>query len=535
MTGSETDRALHAWRERLGEASVLGGDAAGQRYGPSTSGAERVIAAALRPRSVEDVVAIVKVASDCSVPLYPISTGKNWGYSDAAPARDGCVIVDLGALDRIEIDCQAGLVTLEPGVTQQMLGDYLDAHDLPFLVPVTGAGPHCSLLGNALERGYGITPYTDHFGAVTALEAVLADGRLYRSALSELGGVLVDRAYKWGVGPYLDGLFAQSGFGIVTKMTIALAPRPERSTAFLFRIADDRCLETAVAAVHQALRRLGGIVGSINLMNAERVLAMTAPYPAELVGPDGVLPASVVAQLARRHRVSAWTGFGALYGAARVVQAARREIRKALKPAGGHVRFVNPGTAAAVARRCQRIPVLRGSGLARRAQAVASAMQLVAGRPSEVALRLAYWRSAPPPSTRAPLDPAADGCGLIWYSPLVPMMPERVRRYVAIVRDICGRHRIEPLITLTSLSDRCFDSSVPLLFERADRAATERAQACYIALLDAGKSEGFLPYRIGLQGMDWLVRPGQPYWEMAAALKAAIDPRGIISPGRYSL
>jgi hypothetical protein len=50
---------------------------------------------------------------------------------------------------------------------------------LPFLVPVTGAGPNCSLLGNALERGDGVVPHADHFGAVTALAAVLPDGEMY--------------------------------------------------------------------------------------------------------------------------------------------------------------------------------------------------------------------------------------------------------------------------------------------------------------------------------------------------------------------
>ena len=30
------------------------------------------------------------------------------------------------------------------------------------MVPTTGAGPHASVLGNACERGYGITPDTDH-------------------------------------------------------------------------------------------------------------------------------------------------------------------------------------------------------------------------------------------------------------------------------------------------------------------------------------------------------------------------------------
>ena len=113
------------------------------------------------------------------------------------------------------------------------------------------------------------------------------------------------------------------------------------------------------------------------------------------------------------------------------------------------------------------------------------------------------------------------------------MMPERVRRYVAMIGEICARHGIEPLITLTSLSDRCFDSSVPLLFDRRDADATARAQACYWALLEAGREAGFLPYRIGVQAMDWLVRPGSPYWDLVGAVKSAIDPHGILSPGRY--
>ncbi|HXC88684.1 MAG TPA: FAD-binding oxidoreductase [Stellaceae bacterium] len=527
--------ALAAWRRHLGEAGVLSGAAAQQHYGKGTTGAERTIPAALRPRSVADVRAIVAIAGDYSIPLYPISTGNNWGYGSASPARDGCVVLDLSGLDRIvEMDAQSGLATVEPGVTQQQLGDYLESRGLPFLVPVTGAGPRCSLVGNALERGYGITPYADHFAAVTALEAVLPDGRLYRSALSELGGTAADRAYKWGVGPYLDGLFTQSGLGVVTQMTIALAPRPERVEAFLFAVDHDTALEAAVTAVQRALRALGGVSGSVNLMNARRILAMAAPYPGDRASPHGVLPPAVVAELAAHYRVPPWTGFGALYGNAGIVKAARRAVRKILRQAVARLRFVTPGGAAAIDRWCNRIPALREGRLARRARTLAAAMQLVAGKPSEAALPLAYWRTGVGLRPEgAVLDPAADGCGLIWYSPLVPMAAPRVTRYVAMVDEICVRHGIEPLITLTSLSDRCFDSSVPLLFDLHDAEARRRAHACYMALLEAGRDEGFLPYRVGLQAMDWLVRPGLPCWDLVAALKSAVDPRGIIAPGRY--
>src|SRR5690606_5593013 len=98
---------------------------------------------------------------------------------------------DLSRMDRVvEFDAELGVVTLEPGVTQRGLRDYLEARGSGYLVPVHGGGPSCSLIGNALERGYGITPYTDHFAAVMALEAVLANGEIYRTPITTLGGEL---------------------------------------------------------------------------------------------------------------------------------------------------------------------------------------------------------------------------------------------------------------------------------------------------------------------------------------------------------
>ena len=41
--------------------------------------------------------------------------------------------------------------------------DFLIENKHDYLVPTTGAGGHVSLLGNTLERGYGLTPWVDHF------------------------------------------------------------------------------------------------------------------------------------------------------------------------------------------------------------------------------------------------------------------------------------------------------------------------------------------------------------------------------------
>jgi hypothetical protein len=63
------------------------------------------------------VVAVVKLANQHRLPLYPISTGRNWGYGSATPPTDGCLIVDLGGMDRVlELDAELGLGrSLVPG------------------------------------------------------------------------------------------------------------------------------------------------------------------------------------------------------------------------------------------------------------------------------------------------------------------------------------------------------------------------------------------------------------------------------------
>lgn len=526
--------ALAEWIRLLGPERVLGKEDCVLRYGSCTNGIQRQISGALLLETVSEVIEIVRIATRLKVPLYPISTGHNWGYGTANPAVDGCVIVDLARLNRIiDFDSDLGLVTLEPGVTQKDLADFLDQNGLAFLVPTTGAGPTCSIVANALERGYGITPIADHFAAVTRLEAVLPDGRLYRPALSELGAETVDRAFKWGIGPYIDGLFAQGGFGIVTQMTIALIPQPQDFAAFFFGAKEDHALESLVEATRQLRTRLSGVTGSINLMNRHRVLAMTVPYPSDTLDSSGLLSAETVARLGQKYKVMAWSGIGALYGEREVVTAAKRVVRKILSPVTDRLLFVTPSRARLARRIASAIPGATGKRLKHITGVLDASLQIMLGRPSEVALQLAYWKMGGAPVDRGDLDPARDGCGLIWYPPLVPMRPHTVRKYVQHVMNTCVVHGIEPLITLTSLSERCFDSSVPLLFDRKSPRATEAAYNCYAALFEGGLSLGFAPYRLGVQGMRRVVDMNTVCWDLVAALKTAADPAGILAPGRY--
>lgn len=526
--------AIREWRQILGESRVLSDGEALAAYAMDASAIVRRIPAVLKVADGSMLPAIMRVAGQYSVPVYPISTGKNWGYGTALPARDDCVVIDLSDMRKIiDFDAELGVVTLEPGVTQAMLAEFLDQGGHPFLVPVTGAGPQCSLVGNALERGYGVTPFVDHFGAVTDLEAVLADGSVYRTALREAGGDDLARLFKWGIGPYSAGLFTQSGFGIVTRMSIVLARRPECVKVCLFSLTDDALLEPAVERIRSILTKLPGTVGAINLMNQHRVLAMSAPFPGDRLGDDGMIPHSVIAELGRQYQIFPWTGFGTLYGTKRMVAAAQREIRAALSGVASRLLFLSPQNARTLAGLAELLPGAMGRRLASTVGTLAKSLELVAGRPNETALPLCYWRNPNAPNGQW-MDPSRDGCGLIWYAPLVPMRPEGARNYVNMVTRVAVKHRLEPLITFTSISDKLFDSTVPLIFRRDRPADAQAATDCYKELLVEGRAIGCFPYRVGVDTMKTLADSLDASAKLHARLRQAIDPSGLVAPGRYA-
>ena len=525
--------AIKNWQSLLGESHVVLGDALDKAYASDTTGAKRHVPAALKIIESTCLREVMRIASAHHVPVYPISTGKNWGYGTALPARDGCVIIDLGALTKIiHFDAEMGVVTVEPGVTQGMLADFLEQGNHPFLVPVTGAGPTPSLLANALERGYGVTPHVDHFGAVTDIEAVLPDGSLYRTALREAGGDELARLFKYGIGPFSTGLFTQSGFGIVTRMSIVLARRPECVKVCLFSLKDDSLLEPAVLRIRAIMGRLAGTVGAINLMNQHRVLSMAAPFPFDQLGADGMIPQPVITALGKQYQIFPWTGFGTLYGTRRMVAAAQKEVKAALGDIATRMMFLTPQRASQLARLTRLMPGDFGKGLQGMTATLAKSLELVAGRPNETALPLAYWRNQRPQVGEFK-NPALDGCGLKWYAPLVPMRPADLRAYVNMVKEIAPRHGLEPLITFTTLSDKLFDSTVPLVFDRDKPEAVAAAAACYDELLHAGRAKGWFPYRVGIDTMPTLAGLMSDSARFHQRLRKDLDPHDIMAPGRY--
>ena len=185
--------------------------------------------AAVSPDTVEQVQAVVRTANRYKIPLYAISTGKNFAYGGPAPNLRGSVTVDLKRMNRIiEVDEKRHCALVEPGVSYMDLYRHIEERSLKVMIDTADVG-WGGLMGNALDRGLGYTlgPYRDHSSAHVGMEIVLPDGELMRTGMGALPGSKAWQDYKHGYGPDPSGLFAQGNYGIVVKMGFRLMPRPE--------------------------------------------------------------------------------------------------------------------------------------------------------------------------------------------------------------------------------------------------------------------------------------------------------------------
>ncbi|BBI64844.1 hypothetical protein HSBAA_61500 [Vreelandella sulfidaeris] len=189
--------------------------------------ADYIPSAALLPNDAEQVQELVRICNEYKVPIWTISTGKNLGYGSAAPGETGQVILDLHRMNRIiNVDPEVCTALIEPGVTYQQLYDYIQEKGYKLWLdppaPSAIAGP----VGNTLDRGVGYTPYGEHFMFQCGMEVVLANGEMIRTGMGGIENSSSWQVFKWGYGPYIDGLFTQSNYGVVTKMGLWLMPEP---------------------------------------------------------------------------------------------------------------------------------------------------------------------------------------------------------------------------------------------------------------------------------------------------------------------
>ena len=526
------------------KVQILSSDEATLQYGCTTFSTPLIIDAAVIAMDERIIGRLLTLANRHDFCIYPISSGKNWGYGSFQfdVNNKAKIILDLSRLKQITAtDKNLGLITIQPGVTQQDLFDFLTQHDWHYMTPVTGAGPSCSIIGNALERGYGITPRTDHFAAVNAIKAYIphplyCENR-YESAISALDTSsedFIDKTFKWGLGPYLDGIFSQSSLGIVSEMTIRLAPLPKSFCSFYIKIPSHMNFPNALDLIKDTLQEFEGIVGSINLMDRRRLVSMTSKNP-NGASSHQTMTEEQVTQLAKTHKLPEWMIVGSIYGNKEIVKATKKCIRGKAKTIGSA--YFSDSIIMTMANKILSLPlpelniikILRDQ-----LKSLQEGTDIMLGKPNQVALPLAYWRNPRVDGDKSKtLNPAKDGCGLLWYAPLIPMKKASIEIFIQFVRSTCPKYGIEPLITFTNLRHDCIDSTVPIVFNLEDPKAVESAHNCLDELIKGGREFGFVPYRLNTEQQKKL-NFTPVFWQTARLIKESLDPNNILHPERYS-
>jgi 4-cresol dehydrogenase (hydroxylating) flavoprotein subunit len=522
--------ALDRWRAVLGAEHVIVDAAPLAQAESATFATRNRIPAILRPRDRAQIQDCLRTASECGVPLYPISSGKNWGYGSRVPPADGCALLDLSRLTRIlKVNEELGYVTLEPGVTQQQLYAYLRQRGSRLWIDATGSSPDCSVIGNVMERGFGHTPYGDHFAQVCGLEIVLPTGEIIETGSARFPGAASAAVTRWGVGPSLDGLFSQSNFGVVTRMTVWLMPQPECFEAFFYRCEDPAGLPALIDALRE-LRLQEILRSSIHIGNDYKVLNGLQQYPWDETGGRTPLSPEQMARFRNDLTFGYWNASGGLYGTPAQVAEAKRQLRRALSKQRGKLRFLSEQKLELARRFAKAFSLLTRWDVTRTIEIVQPVVGLMRGVPTRHALASAYWRKRMP--IPADPDPDRDRCGLLWYAPVAPASGKEVAGLTDLASATLLRSGFEPMISLTMLTRRSVYAVLSITYDRDVPGEDERAMNCYRELADRCAEAGYYPYRLGIQSMCESARDAH-YASVVARLKAALDPNAILAPGRY--
>ena len=481
----------------------------------------------LRPRERHQVSEVMRIANQHGFAVYPVSSGKNWGYGSRVPVVSGCALLDLSRLDRIlELNEKLGYVTVEPGVTQRSLYRFLQEKKSTLWMDATGSSPDCSLIGNAMERGFGHTPYSDHFANLCGLEVVLPNGEVIETGFAGLPGAKTGPVYKWGMGPSVDSIFSQSSFGIVTRATVWLMPAPQYFQAFFFQCAEDESLPVVVDAL-RPLRLDGTLRSAIHIGNDYKVLSGIQQFP---WGEEMPISPARMREFQKTLKFTRWSGSGALYGTRKQVAESRRLLRQALKGKATRLRFMDDRTLRLASRFTRPYQMVTGLDLRRTLNLLRPVYGLLRGVPTTETLGSAYWRKRTP----VPPDPQPDrdGCGLLWCAPVAQTDGREATALVRIAESTLLAHGFEPIISLTLLTERTLAAVISISYDRNLPGEDEKAMKCYRELESALHAGGFYPYRLSIASME-IQASRDSYSRFLAAIKQAVDPNAVLAPGRY--
>jgi len=210
-----------------------------------------------------EIVAAVKICAAHRIPIVPYGAGSS--LEGHVIAVHGGLCLDLSAMDAIlAINPGDFRATVEAGVTREALNHALRDHGMFFPVD---PGANATLGGMSATRASGTNAvrYGTMRENVLRLRAVMADGQVITAG---------SRAKKSAAGYDLARLLvgSEGTLGIITEITLALAPIPEKisSAVVAFESLSD-AVDAAISVLQAAIP-----VARIELLDAVQIRASNA-------------------------------------------------------------------------------------------------------------------------------------------------------------------------------------------------------------------------------------------------------------------
>lgn len=513
--------AIQDLRKQIGEDNVTVNDAESLQDGwyiesPNTHDAfhiiehdELVASALVYPGSTSEVQAVVRWANKYAIPIYPISLGRNLGYGGAAPRVPGGVVIDLGRRMHgiLNIDAENASCVVEPGVTYFRLYEEIQKLGLPLWIdtPDLGGG---SVLGNAIDRGVGYTPYGDHFANHCGMEIVLANGELLRTGMGAMPGPDGEdnptwQSFQHAYGPAVEGMFSQSNFGIVTKMGFHLMPATGHQSYCLTFPRDDDFEEIVDIIRPLAQQRILGNIPQLRHVIQE--LNVTGIPKSEFWKGDGPIPRDEVAKASKDLPLGecAWVFYGTQYGPPESVESQLKLIKEAFAKIPGS-RFLLP----------EAVPS---------SHYLHSRALVCSGVPVLTELNWLNW--------------VPNGAHL-FFSPIAPTRSKEARVLHDIITNLHIKHGFDLFPTLC-VAGREMHYIANIVYDRGDADQKSRAVRLMREMIAECAKKGFGEYRTHLLFSDQIARSyswgDQALLRFNETIKDALDPKGVLAPGKNGI
>ncbi len=500
--GTNEDHVLAEWQHIVGKAYVNTAEHHLRTASTATFKQRNKVTAIISPANTDEVQKCLKIANQHKHPVYVISTGKNWGYGSGVPVTDNCAVIKLSRLNRIlDYDDVLGTVCIEPGVTFAQLNDHFKKYGSKHFLNCPGNSADTSIVGLTMERGIVPGPRPNMGENISNLKVILPDSTMIHTGHARFGNIRTGNTYRQGLGPYIDGLFMQSNYGVVVEMTLHIDPFPEHFRYIAFSLDKSMDFPKIITLIRELKNRK--IIGKCcTMFNDLRLISFIEQYPWKEADNITPLPHHCRQQIRKMLEGGEWyceIGIEAFNEADENNKLS--ELMTQLKPFSddiyvedkGHTNsFYNPG--------------------------------MITG------LQSIYWRKKALPKT---LNPDSDQCGIIWCVPVVPFLEKDVVLCIKIITTILNSFNFEPGITIRFINTRYLYILAGIIYDRETHGEDAKAMKCYETLLAELYKNNYMPYRLGIQSMGKNVIFRDENADLNNRLKNLFDPNHILSPGRY--